>query len=71
MGVLLPVKARLVRANNQCGGRKPPLIKVSLYVFAFHVTNPFMCHGNDYIIPVEKYRRIERQDYLFVISVMA
>jgi len=25
---------------------------------AFHVTNPFMFHGNDDMIPVEKYRRI-------------
>ncbi|PFB26689.1 hypothetical protein CN388_17070 [Bacillus cereus] len=31
-GNLLPVKARLVRADNQRGMNPPPLIKVSLYV---------------------------------------
>jgi len=31
VGVGLPVKARLVRANNQWGMDNPPLIKVSLY----------------------------------------
>ncbi|MBE7097648.1 hypothetical protein FTO65_18315 [Bacillus cereus] len=31
MGDRLPVKARLVRANNQWGMKNPPLIKVSLY----------------------------------------
>ncbi|PGZ98463.1 hypothetical protein COE51_11430 [Bacillus pseudomycoides] len=31
MGDKLPVKARLVRANNQWGMKKTPLIKVSLY----------------------------------------
>ncbi|PEA54529.1 hypothetical protein CON64_12545 [Bacillus pseudomycoides] len=30
-GGKLPVKARLVRANNQWGMKKKPLIKVSLY----------------------------------------
>ncbi|PFJ15791.1 hypothetical protein COI89_11260, partial [Bacillus cereus] len=29
----LPVKARLVRAHNQWGMDKTPLIKVSLYLF--------------------------------------
>jgi len=32
VGDKLPVKARLVRANNQWGMKKTPLIKVSLYV---------------------------------------
>ncbi|AXO96126.1 hypothetical protein C3496_24635 [Bacillus anthracis] len=31
-GNLLPVNARLVRADNQRGMNNPPLIKVSLYV---------------------------------------
>ncbi|KEK22901.1 hypothetical protein BAGA_15340 [Bacillus gaemokensis] len=32
MGDQLPLKARLVKANNQWGIKPPPLIKVSLYV---------------------------------------
>ncbi|QWH27337.1 hypothetical protein EXW51_04950 [Bacillus mycoides] len=32
MGGGLPVKARLVKADNQWGMNKTPLIKVSLYV---------------------------------------
>ncbi|TBX59298.1 hypothetical protein E0M27_05815 [Bacillus mycoides] len=32
MGALLPVNAQLVRADNQWGRNKTPLIKVSLYI---------------------------------------